>query len=111
VGDRAVDVGGGTDARVDECVGLAEERVLQAIGDETPHVAADDDWRLTEGIRPGAEHVDGLGRGPRAADDLDHFDELRRAEPVEAGEALGPLQSPDKRVERSDEVFVVRIAS
>jgi hypothetical protein len=30
---------------------------------------------------------------------------------VEAGEALGPLQSPDKRVERSDEVFVVRIAS
>ena len=95
---RTVDIGGRADARVDERVGLAEERVLQAVGDEAPHVAADDHGCLPEGLHPGAELFDCLGRGLRAADDLNHLDELRRAEPVQACEALRPCEPCGKRV-------------
>ncbi len=96
--DRTVDIGGGADARVDERVGLAEECVLQPVGDEAAHVAADDDRRFPEGLRPRAEGVDCLGRGLRAADDFDDLGELRRAEPVEACEALRPFESRGKGV-------------
>jgi hypothetical protein len=42
VGDRAIDVGERAHARVDERIGLAEERVLEPVDYEPGNVAAHD---------------------------------------------------------------------
>ena len=92
VGERAVDVLEGTDPRVDERVGLAEERVLQAVDDKSGHVEADDHGCLAELLDPALERGEGLARRSVCADDLHDLDELGRVEEVEAREALGMLQ-------------------
>ena len=100
VDDGAVDVLERADARVHEGVGLPQERVLQPIDDEARDVAPDDDRLLAQLVHPVHERVHRRRGGLLGAHDLDQLDELRRVQPVQARETLGPAKRRGERSER-----------
>ena len=57
-----------------------------------------------------AERLDDVRVGALARHDLDQRHELRRIEPVEAGEAVGSLERGREEAIESDDVFVARMA-
>ena len=88
------------DPGLDERVRLADERVLQAVGDEARRVALEADRRLARGAAPGDELLHRGRRGRRRGDDLDELDELGRVEPVQRREAARVAQGLAQRGER-----------
>ena len=96
----AVDVLVPADALLDECPGLPDEPVLQPVGDEAGRVAAEHDRCLAERLHPVAERLDDLWIRALAGHDLDQRYELRRIEPVEAGEAVRSLERGRERGDR-----------
>ena len=88
-GDGGVDVGDGGDALLHEVERLLPEGRLQAVGDVAFGLAAQADGMLADGAVEGHGAIDGVGRGPDAADDLHKRDEVRRVEGVAEDDAPG----------------------